>query len=177
MNFSYICFFKNPTFYTFSDDTASMNPIYRTKLATAGLLSVLLSASLLTAGCGTTSKKNVQTTVSKPIVKQLDEPSLSYFSDAIKIDDGRAVTAQQWMTIAQSNYQSKKYARSLRAATEALSIDSQLVVARQLAMLSALKVTESNIDAYGDNAVMNDNDKARFKDTLTNMTTLVSTAD
>lgn len=53
----------------------------------------------------------------------------------------------------------------------------QLVGARQLAMLSAVKVTESNIDAYSDNAVMNDNDKARFKDTLTNITTLVSTAD
>ncbi|MFT5120383.1 MAG: hypothetical protein ACI8R1_001543 [Psychrobacter glaciei] len=156
-----------------------MNSIDCTKLKGVGLLSVIFSASVLLTACGGAAKKNTQPlTVSKPTVaKQLDKPSLSYLSDAMKVDDGRAVTAQQWLTIAQSNYQSKKYARSLRAATEALSLDDQLVRARQLAMLSAVKVTESNIDAYSDNAVMNDNDKARFKDTLTNMTTLVSTAD
>ena len=87
-------------------DTVVMNPIYRTKLATAGLLSVLLSASLLTAGCGTTAQKNVQTTVSKPIVKQLSEPSLAYLSN------GNQLSSEVWMTIAKNNYEKKRYARA-----------------------------------------------------------------
>lgn len=148
-----------------------MNPIYRTKLATAGLLSVLLSASLLTAGCGTTAQKNVQTTVSKPIVKQLSEPSLAYLSN------GNQLSSEAWMTIAKNNYEKKRYARALRAANEALSVDNERFDARQLAMLSAVKVMESNIDAYHDNSLMNSGDKATLNETLTNITTLVNASN
>lgn len=155
-----------------------MNPIDFTKLTGVGLLSVIFSASVLLTACGGATKNAQILSASQPTVaKQLDEPSFSYLSDAVKVNDGREITAQQWMTIAQRNYQSKKYARSLRAATEALSLDDQLIEARQLAMLSAVKVTESTIDAYSDSAVMNDSEKARFKGTLTNITTLVNTAD
>lgn len=153
-----------------------MNPIYRTKLApiklvTAGLLSILLSASLLTAGCGTTAKKSVQTMVSKPIVKQLSEPSLTYLSS------GNQLSSEAWMTIAKNNYETKRYARALRAANEALSIDNESVDARQIAMLSAVKVMESNIDAYHDNTLMNSDDKATFNETLTNITTVLNTSN
>lgn len=148
-----------------------MNPIYRTKLATAGLLSVLLSASLLTVGCGTTAQKNVQTTVSKPIVKQLSEPSLAYLSN------GNQFSSEAWMTIAKNNYEAKRYARALRAANEALSVDNERLDARQLAMLSAVKVMESNIDAYHDNSLMNSGDKATLNKTLTNITTLVNASN
>lgn len=148
-----------------------MNPIYRTKLATAGLLSVLLSASLLTAGCGTTAQKNVQTRVSKPIVKQLSEPSLAYLSN------GNQLSSEAWMTIAKNNYEKKRYARALRSANEALSVDSERLDARQLAMLSAVKVMESNIDAYHDNSLMNSGDKATLNETLTNITTLVNASN
>ena len=148
-----------------------MNPIYRTKLATAGLLSVLLSASLLIAGCGTTAQKNVQTTVSKPIVKQLSEPSLVYLSN------GNQLSSEAWMTIAKNNYDAKRYARALRAANEALSVDNERLDARQLAMLSAVKVMESNIDAYHDNSLMNSGDKATLNETLTNITTLVNASN
>ncbi|WP_426138414.1 hypothetical protein [Psychrobacter sp. TWR1-1-1] len=148
-----------------------MNPIYRTKLATAGLLSVLLSASLLTVGCGTTAQKNVQTTVSKPIVKQLSEPSLAYLSN------GNQLSSEAWMTIAKNNYDAKRYARALRAANEALSVDNERLDARQLAMLSAVKVMESNIDAYHDNSLMNSGDKATLNETLTNITTLVNASN
>ncbi|MGP4120776.1 hypothetical protein ACT3N8_13265 [Psychrobacter aquimaris] len=148
-----------------------MNPIYRTKLATAGLLSVLLSASLLTAGCGTTAKNNIQTTVSKPIVKQLSEPSLVYLSS------GNQLSSEAWMTIAKNNYATKRYARALRAANEALSVDNERLDARQLAMLSAVKVMESNIDAYHDNTLMDSGDKATLNETLTNITTLVNASN
>lgn len=148
-----------------------MNPIYRTKLATAGLLSILFSTSLLTAGCGTAAKKNVQTTVSKPIVQQLSEPPLAYLSSGNQLSSGA------WMTIAKNNYETKRYARALRAANEVLSIDNERLDARQLAMLSAVKVMESNIDAYHDNTLMNSGDKAALNKTLTNITTLVNASN
>ncbi|MBE0444798.1 hypothetical protein [Psychrobacter sp. FME5] len=151
-----------------------MNPIYRTKLATAGLLSVLLGASLLTTGCGKTGKKSVQTTVSTPIVKQLSEPSLAYLSDTTVADQR---SSEAWMVIANKNYEEKRYARALRAANEALSIDNEKVDARQIAMLSAVKVMGSNIDAYSDDAMMNSGDKATFNETLTNITTLINASN
>lgn len=151
-----------------------MNPIYRTKLATAGLLSVLLGASLLTTGCGKTAKKNQQTTVSTPIIKQLSAPSLAYLPDTTVADQR---SSEAWMVIANKNYEEKRYARALRAANEALNIDNEKVDARQVAMLSAVKVMESNIDAYHDNTLMNSGDKAIFNETLTNITTVVNTSN
>ena len=81
------------------------------------------------------------------------------------------------MTIAKNNYETKRYARALRAANEALSIDNERLDARQLAMLSAVKVMESNIDAYHDNTLMNSGDKAALNKTLTNITTLVNASN
>lgn len=49
------------SFYIFSDDTVLMNPTYyRTNLTTMGLLSLVVSASVLITGCNTTGKKIVQ---------------------------------------------------------------------------------------------------------------------
>lgn len=156
-----------------------MNHIYRTRLAptklvTAGLLSVLLSASLLTAGCGTATKNTQQPSVSKPVIKQLSEPSLAYLSSSAETNQR---SSEAWMIIAKKNYAEKRYARALRAANEALSIDNKKVEARQIAMLSAVKVMENNIDAYHDDALMNSGDKATFKETLTNITTLINTSN
>ena len=81
------------------------------------------------------------------------------------------------MTIAKNNYEKKRYARALRAANEALSVDNERLDARQLAMLSAVKVMESNIDAYHDNSLMNSGDKATLNETLTNITNLVNASN
>lgn len=139
-----------------------MNPIYRTNLTTVGLLSAILSVSMMMTGCNTTGKKNSTS------VKPLSEPSLVY------LDDGN--TPQRdfdgWMAIAETDYDAKKYARALRAANKALAIDNQAVAARQIAMLSSVKVMESNIKTYHDSASMDSADKATLKATLTNINTL-----
>lgn len=147
------------------------------RLTHIGLLSVVFGACILATGCGSGSKKKIQQSQPVVLASQLDSPSSTYLSGAIKLDSNSKVTAEQWMTIANSNYKSKKYARALRAATEALSINDKLVDARQLAMLSAVKVTESNIDSYHDNAMMNNDDKAELKTTLADITTLINTSD
>ncbi|WP_040642622.1 hypothetical protein [Psychrobacter aquaticus] len=149
-----------------------MNPIYRTKLKTVGLLTVVLNVASLITGCSTTAEGNKPNTISQTTVKQLSEPSLTYLSGA-----ANQRSPATWMTIAEDNYKAKRYARALRAANEALSMDNQMVEARQIAMLSAVKVMESNIDAYHDNALMNDSDKATFKETLTNITTSINTSN
>ena len=81
------------------------------------------------------------------------------------------------MLIAQSNYQAQKYARSLRAATKALEFDAQSLEARQLAMLSAVKITETNIDSYQDDVTLSSSNKSELKTTLENLTTLLNTSD
>ncbi len=81
------------------------------------------------------------------------------------------------MAMAKKNYEAKHYARALRAANEALSMDDQNIEARQIAMLSAVKVMENNIDVYHDKALMSDGDKETFKKTLTNITTLTNTSN
>lgn len=154
-----------------------MNPIYRIKLTGLNLLSIVLSTSVLITGCSVGAKESTQNIVSQPIVKQLSGPSLVYLADATTANNSSKSNPEAWMTIAKSNYELKNYSRALRAANEALSIDSQIIDARQIAMLSAVKVMQSNIDAYHDNALMNSHDKARFKETLTSMTTLVNTSD
>lgn len=154
-----------------------MNPIYRIKLTGLNLLSIVLSTSVLITGCSMGAKENTQTIISQPIVKQLSGPSLVYLADATEANNSSKSNPEVWMAIAKSNYELKNYSRALRAANEALSIDDQIVEARQIAMLSAVKVMQSNIDAYHDNALMNSHDKATFKDTLTSMTTLVNTSD
>lgn len=168
--------------YTFSDDTALMNHIYRTKLidnklTTAGLLSVVLTASLLATGCSTTTKESRKNTDSQPVIKQLSEPSLAYLSDTTKMSNANQSDVEAWVTIAKSNYEAKRYARALRAANKALSIDKGMVDARQIAMLSAVKVMESNIDAYHDDALMDSGDKTMFKDTLTDITSLINASN
>lgn len=163
--------------YLTSFNDANFN---NTKLKTVGFLSVMLSVCLLATGCSTSNKVKNTPPPRAPqpvVISQLDGPSLTYLSGAIKLEGNRNVTAEQWMTIADSNYKAKKYARSLRAATEALSIDDQRLDARQLAMLSAVKVTESNIDSYHDNALMDSDNKSELKKTLADITTLINTSD
>lgn len=154
-----------------------MTPIYRIKLTNLNLLFIVLSTSVLITGCSMGAKENTQTIVSQPVVKQLSDPSLVYLANDTETNTLREGNSEAWMVIAKSNYQLKNYSRALRAANEALGIDDQIVEARQIAMLSAIKVMQSNIDAYHDNALMNSHDQATFKDTLTNMTTLVNTSD
>lgn len=156
------------SFYIFSDDTVLMKPTYyRTNLTTMGLLSLVVSASVLITGCNTTGKKNSTS------VKALSAPSLVYLSGSN--------TAQhdfsEWMAIAKTNYDSKKYARALRAANNAIAIDNQSLEARDIAMLSTIKITESNISAYHNDTLMSSDDKDRVKDRLTNITTLVQASN
>lgn len=154
-----------------------MNPIYRIKLTNLNLLSIILSTSVLITGCSMGAKENTQNIVSQPVVKKLNGPPLVYLADAIEVNTLREGNLEAWMTVAKNNYVLKNYSRALRAANEVLSVDSQIVEARQIAMLSAVKVMESNVDAYHDNALMNSHDKARFKETLTSMTTLINTSE
>lgn len=151
-----------------------MNHIYRTNLTMAGLLTVVLSTSLLVSGCNTTGKAGKQNTRSQATAKQLSEPSFAYMAGATQ---SKQRNVEDWMTIAKKNYEAKHYARALRASNEALSIDDQNIEARQIAMLSAVKVMENNIDVYHDKALMSDGDKETFKKTLTNITTLTNTSN
>lgn len=151
-----------------------MNPIYRTNFKSVGLLMITLSTALLTIGCNTTTKESQLQPASQPIAKQLSKPSLTYMSNANEIGAINARNPEAWITVAKKNYEAKRYPRALRAANEALSINDQMTEARQIAMLSVVKVMENNIDAYHDAALMNSADKATFKETLTNITTLTS---
>lgn len=153
-----------------------MKLIYRTNLKAASLLTVMLSTTLLTIGCGTTTKEDNSRPSSQPVLKQFSEPSLAYMSTAHETVYTDPHDAEAWTAIAQKNYEAKHYARALRSANEALKRDSQMVDARQIAMLSTVKVMEGNIAAYHDNVALND-DKATFKETLTNITTLISASN
>lgn len=154
-----------------------MKHIYRINLASSGLLIVMLNTALLIAGCSAITKENKQNTLNQPTVRQLSEPSIAYLSNANETDNTNPHNLETWITIAQKNYDSKRYARALRAANEALSIDNERVDARQIAMLSAVKVMESNIDVYHNDALMDNDVKATFKETLTSITTLVNTSN
>ncbi|MBF0658430.1 tetratricopeptide repeat protein [Psychrobacter sp. NG25] len=146
-----------------------MNPIYRTNLTKMGLLSVVVSASVLITGCNTTGEKKS----ASASVKALSAPSLVYLSGPNTVQRD----FEAWMTIAKTNYDSKEYARALRAANEALAIDNQAVEARQIAMLSSIKVTEGNISAYHNDALMDSDDKDLLKDKLTNITTMIQSTN
>ncbi len=155
-----------------------MNNIYATKLSTISLLSIVLSTGVLITGCSIGAKKTSQPSTSQPLIaKKLQSPSWSYFPEVIAVGDESQLTAAQWMIIAQKNYQAQKYARSLRAASKALEFDAQSVEARQLAMLSAVKITETNIDSYQDDVTLSSSDKRDLKTTLENLTTLLNTSD
>lgn len=161
-----------------------MNYFNRTETHATSLLPVILSISLFLTACGSAANKDAEPVLSTPIVTntavtttQLDEPSFAYLIDPTKLANVRQLSSEDWLTIAKDNYQSKHYARALRAANEALSVDSKLVEARQLAMLSVVKVAENNITSYHDNALMNDSDKDKFKNSLTHITTLVNTTE
>ncbi|WP_299189498.1 hypothetical protein [uncultured Psychrobacter sp.] len=153
-----------------------MNHIHRIELTSSKLLSIVMSVSVVLAGCSADVKSSKHN-ISQPTIKQLSSSSLVYLTDATEAKDINESSIETWMAIAKSNYESKNYSRALRAANEALSIDNQIVEARQIAMLSSVKVMQSNIDAYHDNALMNSHDKATFKETLTSMTTLINTSD
>lgn len=161
-----------------------MNYIGRIKPNTLGLSAVALSSFLLLTGCGMGAKKNVDNVSSTTVIankatpiSQLSAPSFVYLLDTTKAHINRQLSAEDWLIMAKSNYESKRYARALRASNEALGLNDQLIEARQIAMLSAVKITQSNIGSYHDNNVMSSSDKARFKDTLTKMTTLVNASD
>ncbi len=151
-----------------------MTLTYRLKPTKSSLLMIVFSACLLATGCG---GKKQQAKPASPVVlsKQLSSPSLSYLSNDMVETGSNSIGVEQWMTIAKNNYESKKYARALRAATEALNIDNGSVAAREMAMLSAVRVTQSNIDAYSDNALLNDYDKAELRDTFADITSLINT--
>lgn len=154
-----------------------MSHIYRINLAKAGLLIAILNTALLVTACSTTTKERKQNTRSQLMAQQLSEPSIVYLSNANETENTNPHNLEMWITIAQKNYDSKRYARALRAANEALSIDNGRVDARQIAMLSAVKVMENNINAYHNDVLMDNNDKATFKETLTSITTLVNTSN
>ena len=135
---------------------------------------MLLAVSVLITGCGF-GIKGFQSSKKSTYVINFDAPSPTYVTGITAIS--RQLSAEDWLTIAKENYQEKKYARSLRAATEAFNRDDQLLAARELAMLSAIKVTQSNIDSYHDNTLMNATEKSEFKEILTRMTTLMNAAD
>lgn len=181
MNFSYnlsVLLLVFSYFCVLIDGISLMNNIYATKLSTISLLSIVLSTGVLITGCSVGAKKTPQPISSPPLIaKKLQSPSLSYLPEVIAVDDESQITAAQWMLIAQSNYQAQKYARSLRAATKALEFDAQSLEARQLAMLSAVKITETNIDSYQDDVTLSSSNKSELKTTLENLTTLLNTSD
>lgn len=150
-----------------------MTPMRAFKTTKHYLPLVLCSVCLVLTGCS--SKKQPSTTVSSTTVKPLASPSITYLSNGVNSNSNTALTAEQWLTIAKTNYESKKYARSLRAATQAVSLDSDLVEARQLAMLSAVSVTQVNIDSYNDNTLLNDQDRTELRDTFSHITSLINT--
>lgn len=154
-----------------------MNSIYRNNFKAANLLLLMFSTALLAIGCSTTTTENKPRQLSQPVVEQLSEPSLVYMFDNDEMDGTSPRNIERWVAIAKKNYEAKYYARALRAAEEALDINNQVVEARQIAMLSAVKMMESNVDAYHNNAVMEDRDKSTFKETLTNITTLVNVSN
>lgn len=154
-----------------------MNSIYRNKFKAVNLLLVMFSPALLAIGCSTTTTENKPRPLSQPVVEQLSEPSLVYMFNTNEIDSANSRNAETWVAIAKKNYEEKDYGRALRAAETALNTNNQMVEARQIAMLSAVKMMESSVDAYHDDAVMKGADKSAFKETLTNITTLVNASN
>ncbi len=159
-----------------------MDNIRRNRPTTIGLLAVMFSVSVLATGCSSKTKTQSASTVisnesQTSAIKQLAAPSLNYLLNDTNVENASELDAEQWMQIAKRNYASKHYARALRAATEALSIDDEQIEARQIAMLSAVKVTETNIDSYNNNTLMNSADKVRLKSTFENMTSLINAQD
>lgn len=154
-----------------------MNSTYRNNFKAVNLLLLIFSTALLAIGCSTTTTENKPRQLSQPVVEQLSELSLVYMFDNDEMDGTNPRNIETWVAIAKKDYEEKHYARALRAAEEALGINNQVVEARQIAMLSAVKMMESNVDAYHNNAVMEDRDKSTFKETLTNITTLVNVSN
>ncbi|SJN35369.1 hypothetical protein [Psychrobacter sp. JB385] len=154
-----------------------MNSTYRNNFKAANLLLLILSPALLAIGCSTTTTENKPRQLSQPVIEQLSEPSLIYMFDTNETDSTSPRNIETWVAIAKKNYEAKHYARALRAAEEALNINNQMVEARQIAMLSAVKMMESSVDAYHNDDVMEDRDKSTFKKTLTNITTLVNASN
>lgn len=153
-----------------------MNLNRQSKSVKSNLILVTLSACLLATGCGGTKKKVNPVGSATPVLsQQLASPSLSYMSADLEKAGDKDISAEQWLKIAQDNYDAKKYARALRAATEALNMDDESIEARELAMLSAVRVTQSNIDAYSDNALMSDYDRTELRNTFADVTSLINT--
>lgn len=145
------------------------------------LVALVCSAGLLTTGCAT-GKKNSK--VAAPVTSvysaptELNEPSVSYLiSESAASASSQSWTAKQWIELAETHYKSQHYARALRAAIAAIDLDNDALPARQIAMLAAVKMTEDNIGTYHDNELMNEEDKAEFKASLVNITTLVNASE
>lgn len=153
-----------------------MNLNSQSKSVKFNLILVAFSACLLVTGCGGAKKKVKSVVSATPILsQQLASPSLSYMSSDLEKAGDQDISAEQWLKIAQDNYDAKKYARALRAATEAVNIDNESIEARELAMLSAVRVTQSNINAYNDNALMSDYDRTELRNTFADVTSLINT--
>lgn len=127
----------------------------------------------MSTACTTTKPKNTSV---PSVPSELSSPSMTYLTQSLSTNKN-AISEQQWLELAQANYKNKKYARALRAANEVLRLNENSIEAREIAMLSTVKVTESNISSYHDNALMNENDKSDFKSTLTELTTIINSPD
>lgn len=169
VNVTFITVVQNAN-YCFSD-VLSMIPISFVQYRNICWLCIGLTTSVLLAGCTSSMKKDTSYAPSAAR-SVLTSPSLAYLTNE---KDSEKVTAAQWQFMAKKYYQSKSYARALRAANQALGKNNQLVTAREIAMMSALKLSKNNVSVYHNNEVMAEPEKAKIKETLNDVITLVNT--
>lgn len=158
-----------------------MNQSTSSKFSSYKLLIVICSACLSFTGCQSGSKTQApiggSDSLSQPVSSAvLNAPSMTYLLTGVVGDEqSNTWSAQQWVDRATSLYQEKHYARALRAANIALTIDEELLPARQLALLANIKIMQNNIHTVHKNEAMSANDKADLKESLTMITSLIGT--
>ena len=159
-----------------------MNQSTSSKFSSYKLLIVIFSACLSFMGCQSGSKTQVSLggseSLSQPVSPTVfNAPSMRYLllTEAAGDEQSNTWSAQQWADRATSLYQEKHYARALRAANIALTIDEELMPARQLALLANIKIMQNNIRTLHKNEAMSANDKADLKESLTMITSLIGT--
>lgn len=144
----------------------------------AVLSSLMLAAMVSLVGCGkygATSTDNT-TEIVEPAQVELAAPSISYLDVEMTVDSSGLITAEQWLQAAQIFYKDKKYSKALRAAEESLAIkDSKQ--AYEIALLSAINITQSNMDMYNKPDVLSDSDKQVIKNRLTKVTTAINSIE
>lgn len=127
-----------------------------------------LSSVVVLTGCKSNPKQ-----ASVVVVPDFPEPSLRYMAQDTDPND---IKAEQWLSIAQTEFAEKHYARALRAANEALRTQGDLKEARKIAMLSTIKITQDYSKAYHDADVMSVEGSENFREDLARVTTLINTA-